>query len=318
MKTQPLYLGIDVSQSTLHLAAPHKFLKEFENSVPGMTQLIKCVRQQTPQGIVLEASGGYERLVCEALQDADLPVTVAQPGCIKHFAKCLNVLAKTDRIDARVIAHFGVATTPEPTPKTPENVRRFRALVDRRQQIVEDRVRESNRLETCADADMRQHLQNQLDHLRDLETALDKQIDRLVKTDAELAEKARTMTELKGVGTKTAVVLLAHFPELGSLGRQQVAALAGVAPHANESGRWKGKRRIYGGRAAVRKAMYMAAKTAARWCPIISEFYNRLRANGKSYNQALIACARKMLIRLNTLLNTNQTKTPTPNGTQPT
>lgn len=318
MKTQILYLGIDVSKSKLHLAAPHTFLGVFDNTVPGIAKLIEAVRQQAPQGIILEASGGYERLVCEAMQDAGLSVTVAQPGCIKHFAKSLKVLAKTDRIDAQVIARFGQATTPPPTPKTPENQRTFRALVDRRQQVVDDRVRESNRLETCADTRMRQHIQDQLMHLQELETQLDEQILRQIEADTPLAEKAQTLTQLKGVGTKTAVVLLAHFPELGSLDRQQVAALAGVAPHANESGRWKGKRRINGGRAAVRKAMYMAAKSAARWCPVISEFYNRLRAGGKSYNLALIACARKMLIRLNTLLKKIQPQPPLPRGTQPT
>lgn len=318
MKTQPLYLGIDVSKSKLHLAAPHKFLEEFENTVPGIQKLIERVRRQVPQGIVLEASGGYERLVCEALQDAGLPVTVAQPGCIKHFAQSLNVLAKTDRIDAQVIARFGVATLPKPTPNTPQNLRKFRALVDRHQQVVADRVRESNRLETCADPDMREHIQSQRAQLEERETELDKQILSMLKGDAELSAKAETMKALKGVGTKTATTLLAHFPELGTLGRPQVAALAGVAPHANESGRWRGRRTIYGGRAAVRKAMYMAAKSAARWCPVISEFYTRLRANGKSYNQALIACARKMLIRLNTLMKNIPSQTPTPNGTQPT
>lgn len=318
MKTQPLYYGIDVSKSKLHLATPTRFLGEFDNTVSGHQKLIAQLGRQAPAGIILEASGGYERPVCEALQEAGLPVTVSQPGCIRNFAKSLNVLAKTDAIDAKVIARFGAATTPPPTPRTPENVRKFRALVDRRQQIVEDRVRESNRLETCADAQMAQHIHEQRDRLQDLEQQLDKQIARLLETDGELREKNQALTTLKGVGPQTAVVLLAHVPELGSLDRQQVAALAGLAPHPNESGRWTGKRRIYGGRAAVRRAMYLAARTAARWCPVISEFYARLRTNGKSYKQALIACARKMLIRLNTLMKDLQSQPPAPIGTQAT
>jgi transposase len=318
MKTQPLYFGIDVSKSKLHLATPHKFLAEFDNTVAGHQKLVEQLLRQVPRGIVLEASGGYERLLCEALQDAGLPVTVAQPGCIKHFAKSLKVLAKTDQIDAQIIARFGEATQPQPTPKTPENLRKLRALIDRRQQIVEDRVRESNRLETTADAHIAGHIQVQLTHLEHLETGLDQQIAALLETDAQLLQKKQQLTQLKGVGPQTAATLLAHLPELGSLDRQQVAALAGVAPHPNESGRWKGKRRIYGGRAAIRKAMYMAAKSAARWCPVISPFYQRLRNNGKTYNQALIACARKMLIRLNTLMKTLQLQTSTPNGTQST
>ena len=318
MKTQPLYYGIDVSKSKLHLATPTRFLGEFDNTVSGHQKLVARLRRHAPAGIIMEASGGYERLACEALQDAGLPVTVSQAGCVRNFAKSLNVLAKTDAIDAQVIARFGTATTPAPTPKTPKNVRKFRALVDRRRQIVEDRVRESNRLETCADPDMAEHIRTQRDRLQDLEQQLDKQIARLLDTDAELREKNRALTTLKGVGPQTAVVLLAHVPELGSLDRQQVAALAGLAPHPNESGRWKGQRRIYGGRSAVRKAMFLAARTAACWCPVISEFYVRLRNNGKSYKQAIIACARKMLIRLNTIMKDLNPQPPAPIGTQAT
>jgi len=145
-------------------------------------------------------------------------------------------------------------------------------------------------------------------HLQEREDDLNQRIDQTMESDVDLQRKTQAMTQLKGV---------AH-PELGTLDRQQVAAIAGVAPHPQESGNWKGKRRIYGGRAAVRKAMYMAAKSAARWCPVISEFYQRLRQNGKSYNTALIACARKMLIRLNTILKSLNSQPPAPNGTQTT
>ena len=132
----------------------------------------------------------------------------------------------------------------------------------------------------------------------------------LRSSDEQLKTKSEVMMQQKGVGPQTASTLLAHLPELGSLDRQQVAALAGMAPHANESGKWPGKRRIYGGRAQVRKAMYMAARSAARWCPVISEFYNRLRENGKSFKVAIIACARKMLVRLNTIIKNLQKGTP--------
>ena len=318
MKTQPLYFGIDVSKRRLHLATPDAFLGEFDNSPQGHRKLLRKLLSTRPDGIVLEASGGYERALCDALHDANIPVTRAQPGCIRHFAKSLNVLAKTDEIDTRVIARFGLATKPPITPKTPENQRRFRALLDRRDQIVADRVREANRLEACADTHVAQHIRDQIDHLQDLQNQLDRQIKTLLEADDELRQKKTVMTQLKGVGEQTAAVLLAHFAELGSLDRQQVAALAGLAPHPNESGRGKGKRRIYGGRAAVRKALYMAAKSAARFCPVISEVYTRLRNNGKSYNQALIACARKMLVRLNTLLKELQTKTNAPNEAQST
>jgi transposase len=309
MKTQPSYLGIDVSKKSLHLASPEKFLQEFPNTVTGIEGLIQFLRSFEGAMLVLEASGGYERLACELLQDNGRAVAVVQPGCVRHFAKSIKVLAKTDKLDARVIARFGQATQPSKTPKTPENVRKIRALSDRRRQVVEDRVRETNRLEACADPEMIQILQDSIQRLQQDEKSLDEQINSLLQSDTELNRKSQIMTQQKGIGEKTASVLLAQFPELGSLTRQQAAALAGLAPHARESGAWKGKRKIYGGRAEVRKAMYMAARTAARWCPVISNFYNRLRNAGKSYKQAIIACARKMLVRLNTLLKQYQSPT---------
>lgn len=315
MKTISVYFGIDVSKRTLHLATRHKFLGQFDNTVSGHRQLIQRLQREASQGrmhVILEASGGYERTISEALQDAGLLVTVVQAGCVRHFARSLRVLAKTDEIDAKVIAGYGEAVRPQPTPKTPQNVRTLRALVDRREQVVADRVREQNRQQTCADPAMAEHIQEHVAHLETLEKQLHQQIAELIKSDAEFRQKLAAMTGSKGVGDGTATTLLTHVPELGTLSRRQIAALAGLAPHPQESGTWKGRRRIYGGRAAVRKAMYMAARSAARWCPVISQFYNRLREAGKSYKQALIACARKMLIRLNTIMKRFQPQNPAP------
>jgi len=303
MKIESVYLGIDVSKRSLHLATPEKFLREFDNTIAGARELIERIQSLNPVLVVFEASGGYERLAVELLQDAEIPVSVVQPGCVRNYAKSIKVLAKTDELDARVIARYAQAVKPAPTPKTPENVRKIRALRDRRDQIVEDRVREENRLEACADRQMAEHIQTQVALLRNLEQNLECQIKELLKTDLEFQQKANVMTEMIGVAEKTAATLLAHFPELGTLTRGEVAALAGVAPHAKESGGFKGKRRIYGGRAAIRKAMYMAARTAVRYCPVMKVFYARLRENGKAFKVAIIAYARKMLIRLNTLLS---------------
>lgn len=310
MKTPSSYIGIDVSKKTLHVATPEKFLGEFANTVSGIESLIKRLHTLHAKAVVLEASGGYESLVRELMQDSLLPVCVVQPSCVRHFAKSIKVLAKTDKIDAVVIARFGEATKPRITPKTPENTRKLRVLSHRRAQLVEDRVRESNRLETCADSEMIEQLQESIKRLQQAEKALNQQISALRQSDPALRRKSEILTRQKGIGEQTVNVLLSHFPELGSLTRQQVAALAGLAPHPRESGAWKGKRRIYGGRAEVRKAMYMAAKTAARWCPVISVFYKRLREGGKSYNVALIACARKMLVRLNTQLKERSELSP--------
>lgn len=301
------YLGIDVGKNDLHLGATHKFLRQFNNTAAGHRTLIDKVKPMKPKLIAIEASGGYERDLVDALHDADLPVAVVQPACVRHFAKSGKVLAKTDAIDAQVIARFAEAQQPRLTEPTPQSVRKLRALRDRRQQIVEDRVREQNRLETCADRAIAKHLRASIRRLEAQEKKFDQQIAAHIKSDPQLNEKADTMTSLKGVGEQTVATLLAHMPELGQLDRQQIAALAGLAPHPRESGKWKGKRRIFAGRAAVRKVLYMAAKSAARFCPVISVFYQRLRDQGKKYNVAIIACARKILVRLNTLLKQQHT-----------
>jgi len=311
IKTMALYLGIDVSKRTLHLATPEAFLKEFDNSPKGHLQLTRYLIKSAPHLITLEASGGYERSVSETLQDAGLPVHIAQPSSVRHFAKSLKVLAKTDKIDAQIIARFAAATKPTPSEKTPENVRKLRALCDRREQIVGDRVREVNRLEACTDSEVIADLNESIKRLKQQEKELDKRITRLRETDHELSQKATTMLAQIGVGEKTTNILLAHLPELGRLTRQQVAALAGLAPHPRESGNWVGKRRIFGGRAMIRKALYMAAKTAVQHCPHLSRSYQHLRTQGKSYNVAIIACARKLLVRLNTILKELQLSEPT-------
>ena len=314
MKTQTAYLGIDVSKRTLHLANAEKFIGGYQNNPEGHQEIIQKAREMGDVHIVLEASGGYERCACEAFQMAGLILSIAQPGCVRHFAKSMKVLAKTDAIDAKLIARFGQATQPTPTAPMPENIKEIRALADRRAQVVEDRVREGNRLELCVDKTIVKQINASIKRLLKMEKELDLKIKKLLKQDSEFCRKANLLMEQKGVGQKTACALLSHLPELGSLTRQQAAALAGLAPYARESGRWKGKRRIYGGRAAVRKAMYMAARTAAQWCPVISIFYKRLRENGKSFKVAIIACARKMIIRLNTILKEATTNQNQPNA----
>jgi len=302
MKTQLAYYGIDISKTTLHLGSPEKFLAEFPNTTAGHKKLARYLKKCGATMVVLEASGGYERRLCEFLQNQEFNVCVAQPGCVRHFAKSIKVLAKTDQIDARVIARFGQATRPAATPQTPKNVRHLRELSDRRAQVVEDRVRESNRLELVTHRGIAKQVRANITRLQKQEKQLEEQIKQLRNQDEELKQKSQVMMQLKGVGTKTANVLLAHLPELGHLTRQQIAALAGLAPYTRESGAWKGKRTIYGGRSAIRKAMYLAARVASRWCPVIREYYRKLKENGKPYKVAIVACARKMLTRINTLL----------------
>ena len=302
MKTNAVYLGIDVSKHKLHVASPDRLIGEFPNSCSGHQSLIARLQTLRPQLIVLEASGGYERLVCEALQDAALPVNVSQPSSVRYFGLSQRVLAKTDQIDAKVIAQFAEATKPRVTPKTPQNVRRIRALQTRRQQIIDDRVQEQGRLESCADKQIATQMRAAIRRLQSIEKTLDQQILKLRKSDAEFNKKSQVLLQQVGVGDGTVAALLSYCPELGTMNRKQIAALAGIAPYARESGTWKGKRRIFAGRAALRKAMYLAARTAARLCPVIRPFYERLRDAGKCYKVAIIACARKMLIHLNSIM----------------
>lgn len=302
MKEAQSYIGIDTGKKELHLGTTQRCLKVFDNTIAGHKQLIERVRTLKPTLVAIEASGGYEHAIVDAMQDADLPIAVVPPGCVRYFAKSAKVLAKTDAIDATIIARYAQAHQISPTPKTPESTRKLRALRDRRQQIVQDRVREENRLETCADREIVRQLRASIKRLNAHEKKLDERIQKFVKADEQLSAKTAIMTAVTGVGVQTATTVLAYLPELGSLNRQQAAALVGIAPHPRESGSWKGKRRIFGGRAAVRKALYMAAKSAARFCPVIREFYQRLREAGKPYNLALIACARKILVHLNTLI----------------
>ena len=310
-----VYLGIDVAKKDFTFATSQKSLGVWANTPEGFQQLITRIRKQWEQPhVCLEASGGYERALTEALQDAGITVSVVQPGCVRHFAKSLKVLAKTDAIDATVIARFGEATHPVPSEKTDPATRRLRALADRRTQLVEDRVREKNRLETCPDKLIVTSIKRHIKQLIAAIEKLDEQVNSLIAEDADLTAKSTTLQTAKGVGTQTAAVLLAHFPELGTLSREATAAIAGLAPHPQESGTWTGKRRITGGRAVVRKALDMAAKSAARHCPHLAPFFKRLREDGKKpYKVALIAVARKLLIRLNTLLK--ELKIQTPNAT---
>lgn len=317
MKANTSYLGIDTGKKHLHLGTPDKCLAVFDNNPQGHQQLIELLLTLTPELIAIEASGGYERRVVDAMHNAEsggLPVAVVAPGCVRHFAKSAKILAKTDAIDARVIAQYARAHRPEPTAQTPQSTRKLRALRDRREQLIEDRVREENRLEACADHVISKQLHTSIKRLNRQADKIDQQIAEHIRRDEQLKDKANAMTQLKGVGEQTAATLLAGLPELGALNRQQAAALVGVAPHPRQSGNYKGKRRIYGGRAAVRKALYMAAKSAARFCPVISVFYQRLRTAGKPYNVALIACARKILIRLNTIIRNLQHTNTAPEG----
>jgi transposase len=297
-----LYAGLDVHKATLqlHLSGRDHTLV---NDPKGHRALLRLlVSAGVPVQVVCEASGGYQRAVVAALHEAKVPVSVLNPALVRHFGRALGRRAKTDPLDAELLARYGAAMHAEPTPPQPPAQRALCELVRYRQQLLEKLLAERQQsalLELPA-------LRRQSARLvRRLEADL-KKLDALLaaqeKAESELAAKAARLREVPGVGTQTALSLLAELPELGSMNRRQAAALAGLAPHPRQSGAWTGKARIGGGRPAARKALYMAALSATRLYPPLRAFYQRLRAAGKPSKAALTAVMRKLVILLNLLL----------------
>ncbi len=299
--TQPVYLGIDISKRTLDIATVDRYIGQVDNDDAGYEQLLKQLASLGQLHIGIEASGGDERPLLKYLLTAGFHVYRLEPARVRHFAKSINWHAKTDKIDAQLIARFVQTTGPRPTSKPDKNAEKLRVLRDRRKQIVEDRVREQNRLESCDDASIRRMINQSIARLQKFESQLDAQLTRCLNKSPKLKAKAAVLTQVIGVADQTAATLLAHLPELGTVNRQQIASLAGLAPYAHDSGRYQGKRRIRGGRAAVRTALYMACLCAVQHDAVMRTFYQRLIAAGKLRKVALTACARKLLVHLNTL-----------------
>ena len=303
MTTSKMYIGIDVAKATIDVGSTERLLlRKVPNTDAGHRQVIEHLKGQPVGLIVIESTGIYAVALVRALILAGLPVAVVQPGRTRHFAKSLNIRAKTDAIDAVMLARFGEATKPRLHALPAENIERLRALCNRRDQVIEDRVREQNRLEACQDKDIAKELAKSITRLEKAEGELDKKIATAIDEDPILKAKSKQMQHVSGVGAQTVAILLAHLPELGATNRQQISALAGVAPYDNASGNHDGARHIYGGRERDRQALYMATLTACRFDSQIAEFYLRLKKNGKKEKVARIACARKLLIRLNTII----------------
>ena len=299
--TQPVYIGIDISKRTLDIATTDRYLGQVPNTPVGHAQLLDQLAELGNVRLAMEASGGYERSLLKRMIQANVHTSLVQPACVRHFAKSIKLRAKTDRIDAQLIARFAATTQPRPVEKTDKNAEKLRALRDRREQIIQDRVREQNRLECTDDDQIARMMAQSIARLRKIESQLDAQITRCIRNSQTLCAKSQCMTQVVGVADQTAATLLAHLPELGTVNRQKIAALAGYAPYAHDSGAMRGKRRIFGGRAVVRRALYMASLSAVRHDAVLRTFYQRLLAAGKAKKVALCACARKLLVHLNTL-----------------
>lgn len=298
-------VGIDVSKSMLDIAI-HETGESWScsNDASGCAAVIPKLRQLKATRIVLEATGGFETLVSASLCAADLPVIVVNPRQVRDFAKATGQLAKTDRIDARVLAHFAAAIEPPLRPSKSDATQHLEALLARRRQIVEMLVAEKNRLANNRDHAVVKDLKNHIGWLERRLKSSDDELQRVLKASPAWRERDDLLRSTPGVGPVLSLTLLAQLPELGQLNRREIAKLVGVAPFNWDSGKWRGSRHIWGGRAAVRSPLFMATLCAIRVNPTIKSFYQRLIKAGKAPKVAITACMRKLLTILNVMVKT--------------
>jgi len=299
-------VGIDVSKELLEVAV-HESSYHFScpNKVSAFANLIAELVDLRPKLIVLEATGGLEKPVVNALRGVGLPVAVVNPRQVRDFAKALGQLAKTDRLDARVLAHFGAAINPPVRPLKSQDEQELAALRKRREQLAQMLGDEKNRRASAPSAKWREEIEKHIDWLQDNLAELDAQLKSLLKTSPEWQVKDQILQSTPGIGHVVSSSLIADLPELGQVSRQAISKLVGVAPLNNDSGPKRGTRHIFGGRAHVRRILYMAAFNAIRWNPVIKEFFARLIAHHKPYKVALTACMRKLLAILNMMVRNN-------------
>jgi transposase len=298
-----IYVGIDVSKDRLDVhVRPSGEAFAVTRDGKGLEELVERLRALAPTLIAVEATGGFETIVAAAVAGATLPLAVVNPAQVRHFARAIGKRAKTDPIDAAVIAHFAEAVKPEPRPIADAEARLLGELVARRRQIIEMLVAERQREKRVDAVRVRKSLARHIAALEKELPVIDGDIDTMVRGSPVWREKENLLVSFPGVGGILARTFLAEMPELGSLRRRQVASLVGVAPYTRQSGRWRGKSMIGGGRAAARSAVYLAALSAIRCNPMLKAFYQHLLAAGKPKMVALIAVARKILTILNAML----------------
>lgn len=306
MSISKSFIGVDVSKERLDcFCRPTGTAFSYDNTPPGIAALVQWVEAQQPQLVVLEATGGLERPVVAELVVAQLPVVVVNPRQVRDFARAIGQLAKTDRIDAAVIAHFGEAVNPEARPLPDHLTQQMDALMTRRRQLVQMLAAERNHL-VSAPGQVQNYVKEHIVHLEELIRKLDQDIDQMITRSPIWKTKENLLRTVRGVGPVLSRTLLAELPELGRLSRQEISKLVGVAPLNNDSGKYKGQRSCWGGRASVRGPLYMATLSATRCNPVIKEFYQRLLAKGKLKKVAIVACMRKLLTILNAMVKSNK------------
>lgn len=306
MAEENVYIGIDVSKAWLDVAVePGGQFWRTENTEQAIAELAERFKDLSPACIVVEATGGYEARLVTRLCEANLPVARVNPGRVRKFAQGLNWLAKTDKIDAKLLTRFGEKANPRLTQLPKEHEKRLAALVKRRKQVLDMLVAEKNRLET-ADPDVIQYIQDSSTVLQKQLDELDQAIQALIDHTPDLKNKQDLLLTVPGVGKVTASTLTSQLPELGTCSRKEIAALVGTAPFSHDSGKKRGRRSIKGGRPSVRSVLYMAALSATRFNPVIKAFYHRLLQAGKETKVALVACMRKLITFLNAMIRDHQ------------
>ena len=303
---EKLFIGIDVSKDTLDMAAyPTGQIWQFKNSLKGIAKAVSKLKALNPELIAMEATGGLEQALKDALDKADLPAAVVNPRRIREHGRSMGILAKTDKLDARVIAHFAAKIEPRPQPPRDKAGKELDSLVTRRIQLSDMLTAERNRLRANLDMTIQAGIK---EHIRWLEakiTNLDKEIRDKIQQNPAFREKAKLYKSLKGVGDIFSSTLIAKVPELGIINQREIGTLIGLAPINKDSGKMRGKRMIQEGRAMVRKVSYMPVLSAIRFNPVIRNFYNRLIEKGKLPKVALVACMHKMITILNAMAKSN-------------
>jgi transposase len=305
MDTNAIYVGVDVSKEWLDVASSDGQSYRVSNDERGHGELVRRCEAQVPQLVLMEATGGLERALAAALSAAGVALRIINARHVRHFAKATGLLAKTDKLDAQTLVRFAQAIKPEARALTSEPIQALQALIVRRRQILEMLLMEQNRLR-LAHRGVRKEIEGSIRFLEKRLKGVDDDIDGQLRESGAWREKVELLESVPGVGRVISMSLLSSLPELGNLNRRQICALTGVAPFNHDSGRFRGQRRIRGGRALPRSALYMAALVGIRHNGRIQALYRRLKAAGKPSKVALVACMRKLLVILNTMLKTGQ------------
>lgn len=300
MAKKKLYVGVDVSKNQLDVAANNNVTFSASNDEKGLSKLLKWLKKRKPTLIVIEATGGYELFAHITLAEK-YPVSLVNPRQVRNFAKSMNLLAKTDKLDAHVLCMFGERVQPEPSPKPDEKMIELASLVRRRRQLVAARAAEKNRME-LAKGSVKESIERIIDLLTAEIDEIQRQLSDLIDNSPELKAKVEHLRQVPGIAEIVASSLITELPELGTLNRREIAALLGVAAFNMDSGKFQGKRCIWGGRSGPRSMLYMAALSAKQFNPVIKKYYERLISKGKPFKVVMIACVRKLLVILNAML----------------